>query len=269
MSADALLAAALHPAQSRPWPITARSGSRFRAGGVLCRRVFDEKIVEQLEVLYRSRDVLRRRKLVYEALGAQPGDSVLDVGCGPGFYSRELLDQVGPDGSVTGVDQSPQMLAVAKRRSEGFAGARFEEGDATALPVESGRFDRALSVQVLEYVADVQAALAEMHRALRPGGRVVIWDVDWATVSWHSEDPDRMARVLEAWDAHLAHPSLPRTLAASLRKAGFEEVRMDGHAFATADLSEETYGGAGAARDRAVCEAAGLARRGRLGGRAA
>jgi arsenite methyltransferase len=206
--------------------------------------VFDEKIVEQLEVVYRSRDILRRRKLVYEALGAEPGDRVLDVGCGPGFYSRELLDQVGPEGSVTGVDQSPQMLAVAKRRSEGFGNAAFEEGAATALPVEDSAFDRALSVQVLEYVADVPRALAEMHRALRPGGRVVIWDVDWSTVSWHSQDPDRMARVLEAWDEHLANPLLPRTLAASLRAAGFEDVRIDGHAFATTELSPETYGGA-------------------------
>ena len=206
--------------------------------------VFDEKIVEQLEVLYRSRDVLRRRQIVYEALGARAGEHILDVGCGPGFYSRELLDLVGSGGSVTGVDVSPQMLAVARRRSDGFANASFQEGDATALPVDSGRFDRALSVQVLEYVADVPAALAEIHRALRPGGRVVIWDVDWATVSWHSEDPARMARVLEAWDAHLADPSLPRTLAASLRAAGFEDVRTDGHAFATTELSEETYGGA-------------------------
>jgi arsenite methyltransferase len=206
--------------------------------------VFDEKIVEQLEVLYRSRDVLRRRQLVYEALGAQPGDRVLDVGCGPGFYSRELLDQVGQEGSVTGVDQSPQMLAVARRRSEGFGNARFEEGDATSLPVPSDSFDRALSVQVLEYVADTPTALAEIHRALRPGGRVVIWDVDWAAVSWHSENAARMDRVLKAWDEHLAHASLPRSLAPSLRAAGFEDVRMDGHAFATAELSEETYGGA-------------------------
>jgi arsenite methyltransferase len=206
--------------------------------------VFDEKIVEQLEVLYRSRDILRRRKLVYGALGAQPGESVLDVGCGPGFYTRELLDQVGEEGSVTGVDQSPQMLAVAMRRCEGFGNVRFEEGDATRLPVENGGFDRALSVQVLEYVADVPAALAEMHRALRPGGRLVVWDVDWATVSWHSEHPERMERVLKAWDAHLTHASLPRTLAASLRVAGFEDVRMEGHEFATTELSGETYGGA-------------------------
>jgi arsenite methyltransferase len=206
--------------------------------------VFDEKIVEQLEVLYRSRDVLRRRKLVYEALGARPGDRVLDVGCGPGFYSRELLDRVGPEGSVTGIDQSPQMLAVAKRRSEGFGNAAFEEGNAVALPVESEGCDRALSVQVLEYVQDFGAALAEMHRALRPGGRAVIWDVDWATVSWHSADPARMDRVLAVWDEHLAHPSLPRSLSAGLRAAGFEDVRMEGHAFATAELSQETYGGA-------------------------
>jgi arsenite methyltransferase len=206
--------------------------------------VFDDKIVEQLEVLYRSRDVLRRRKLVYDALDAQPGDRILDAGCGPGFYTRELLDKVGPSGSLVSVDRSAQMLAVARRRCEGHANVAFEETDVTDLPVESEGFDRALSVQVLEYVEDFGAALAEMHRALRPGGRAVIWDVDWATVSWHSEDPARMARVLAVWDEHLAHPSLPRRLSAGLRAAGFEDVRMEGHAFATTELSEQTYGGA-------------------------
>ena len=204
--------------------------------------VFDDKLVEQLEVLYRSRDVLRRRELVYAALEAAPGDRILDVGCGPGFYARELLDQVGPEGALAGVDQSPQMLAVAQRRCAEHGNVSFAEGDATSLPVESESADRALCVQVLEYVQDVEAALAEMHRAVRPGGRVVIWDIDWATVSWHSEDPARMARMLAAWDEHLAHPSLPRTLSASMRAAGFQDVHMDAHAFATAELTPEAYG---------------------------
>jgi ubiquinone/menaquinone biosynthesis C-methylase UbiE len=57
--------------------------------------VFDDDLANQLESLYRTRDVLRRRRLVREALGAAPGERVLDVGCGPGFYVAELLSQVG------------------------------------------------------------------------------------------------------------------------------------------------------------------------------
>ena len=70
----------------------------------------------------------------------------------------------------------------------------------------------------------------------------MVWDVDWATVSWHSKDPARMTRVLEAWDEHLAHPSLPRVLAPAMRSAGFEGVRMEPHAFATARFDPDSYG---------------------------
>ena len=98
------------------------------------------------------------------------------------------------------------MLALAAKRCEGHANVNFHEGGVTALPVADADFDRALSVQVLEYVADIPAALGELRRVLRPGGRVLIWDVDWATVSWHSRDPDRMQRFLHAWDEHLTDP---------------------------------------------------------------
>jgi arsenite methyltransferase len=205
--------------------------------------VFDEALANQLETLYRTRDVLRRRRLVREALAVAPGERVLDVGCGPGFYLAELADQVGPTGSVTGIDASPQTLALARRRTQGRGNVMLHQADATALPVPDAGFDAALSVQVLEYVADPDAALAELHRALRSGGRLVIWDVDWATVSLHSSDAARTARVLRAFDRHVAHPSLPQTLTARLRSAGFEGIGVQGHAFVTNDFLPDAYGG--------------------------
>jgi arsenite methyltransferase len=205
---------------------------------------FNEELAAQMEIVYSRRDILRRRALVHEALGAVPGDRVVDAGCGPGFYVAETLERVGPEGSVVGVDASQPMLALAAKRCEGHDNVGFEQGDVTALPVADADFDRALSVQVLEYVADVPAALVELFRVLRPGGRVLIWDVDWSTVSWHSADPARMERFLRAWDEHLTDPSLPRTLSARMRAAGFADVEMHAHPFVTDDLSEETYAGA-------------------------
>ena len=205
---------------------------------------FDGSLVESMEILYNRRDVLRRRRLVHEALDARPGERVLDIGCGPGFYVTELLDRVGPQGWVTGVDAAPAMLAVATKRSEGHSNTTLCQAGATELPVNDGDFDAVLSVQVLEYVPDVTAALAEMYRALRPGGRAVIWDVDWTTVSWRSDDADRMQRMLATWDKHLTHPALPQVLADHLRDSGFVDITVAGHAFVTLELTPEAYGGA-------------------------
>jgi ubiquinone/menaquinone biosynthesis C-methylase UbiE len=203
---------------------------------------FDASLVDQLEVLYRKRDILRRRSLIHAAIDVQPGERVLDVGCGPGFYVSELLERVGAAGRVVGVDSSQAMLAVAAHRCRDHANVALHEGDATALPVDDAGFDRAISVQVLEYVPDTAAALAELFRALRPGGRLVVWDIDWTTVSWHAADGARMETVLRAWDAHLSHPALPRTLAGRLAAAGFDDVRAEGHLFATTEYTDEAYG---------------------------
>ena len=204
---------------------------------------FDKRLAGQLESIYQARDMVRRRQLARDALGAAPGERIIDVGCGPGFYAAELLEQVGADGVVVGVDSSPAMLPAAAGRCLGRRNAGFLAADVTSLPLQESGFDAALCVQVLEYVPDVAAVLAGLHRALRPGGRLVVWDVDWATVSWHSGDPARMDRVLGAWDGHLAHPSLPRVLASRLRSAGFERVSVAGHAFASTHAGPDTFGG--------------------------
>jgi arsenite methyltransferase len=205
---------------------------------------FDAKLGEELEFLYRTRDVVRRRRLIRETLGAHDGERILDAGCGPGFFVADLLEDVGASGSVVGVDRSPQMLALAAHRLAGRGNVELHEAEVSSVPARDGEFDAVLSVQVLEYVPDIPGVLAEFRRVLRPGGRVVLWDVDWSTVSWHSESPARMQRALTAWDAHLSHPALPRTLAAQLRATRFEDVRIDGHAFVSTDLEPETYGAA-------------------------
>ncbi len=187
--------------------------------------------------------MVERRERVRDALDPQPGERIIDVGCGPGYSLVELAAEVGDDGRIVGVDSSADMLRVARRRCAGVANVELQEGNAAALPVADENFDAAISVQVLEYVADVTGALAEIARCLVPGGRIVVWDTDWSTVSWHSEDGRRMERVRLAWDEHLVHPSLPRTLASRMRDAGFRDVCFTGHASATSELSADTVAG--------------------------
>jgi arsenite methyltransferase len=205
---------------------------------------FDEQEAKHLEAMYEIGDARRRRALARAALAAAPGERILDVGCGPGFYCAELLAEVGESGSVTGVDSSAAMLALAARRCAGHDNVELLEGEAVALPVPDESFDAALAVQVIEYVAEVEEALAEFRRALRPGGRVLIWDIDWDTLSLYSGDAELTERVIRAWDEHLAHRTVPRTLAGLLRAAGFEEVSMTAHAFATLGQDPDSWAAA-------------------------
>jgi arsenite methyltransferase len=206
--------------------------------------VFDEEMAQQVEALYRIRDAAVRRRLVREKLGAQPGERILDVGCGPGFYCLELAEEVGEQGSIVGIDSSESMLSLAERRCKGLVQVGFKEGEALSLPVDDESFDAGFSVQVLEYVPDATAALREIFRAIKPGGRTLIWDIDWDTLSMQSADRERWERVDSAWDTHAAHEALPRTLAPRMREVGFTEVQMSAHNFSTIALDPETYGGA-------------------------
>lgn len=114
------------------------------------------------------------------------------------------------------------MLELARHRCSARRWAEFQLGNATELPAEDGSFDAAVSVQVFEYVADVEAALAETYRVLSPGGRAVVVSTDWDSILWHSGNRDRMRRVLAAFDEHCAYSNLPRMLGPKLRRAGFE-----------------------------------------------
>jgi ubiquinone/menaquinone biosynthesis C-methylase UbiE len=180
---------------------------------------FDEKQAKQVETTYMAPDIVEQRRATRALLALQPGETVLDIGSGPGFLADEMAAEVGPDGAVHGVDPSESMLAIARRRE---TRVEYATGDALALPFADGTFDAIVSTQVYEYVPDMPAALTEARRVLKPGGRLLILDTDWDAVVWHSTDRDRMLRVLEKWNDHLADPYLPRRLPRLLRDAGFE-----------------------------------------------
>jgi SAM-dependent methyltransferase len=107
------------------------------------------------------------------------GERVLDVGSGAGTDSLVAALMVGPEGSVTGIDMTPEMLAKARSGAAelGLGNVTFVEGEAEALPFADGSFDVVISNGVIDLVPDKDAVFLEIHRVLAPGGRIQIADV--------------------------------------------------------------------------------------------
>src|SRR5580692_5893346 len=163
----------------------------------------------KVEALYLAPDVVAQRERVLQALALTTDEEVLDIGSGPGLLAYAMAEAVGPKGKVCGIDVSGAMVAMAKKRCCDQAWTDFRKAEATQLPYPDDSFDAAVSTQVYEYVRDIPAALAELHRVLRLGGRAVILDTDYGSLVIHTEDRPRMERVLSAWNEHFVHANLP------------------------------------------------------------
>lgn len=202
---------------------------------------FDAAAAAQVERAYSTPDVAATRIAVYRAAHPVPGERVLDIGCGPGFLLRDLALAVGATGHALGIDLSAPMVEMAARRCEGLPQVTTQQGDAVSLPGAPASFDLATILQVYAYVTELDEALGALHRALKPGGRAVILDTDFAGVVWQSQDRARMQRVMTAFDAHVAWPDLPRVLPGRLRQAGFALERCEVAPIVTTTYHANTY----------------------------
>lgn len=173
-------------------------------------RIYDRRWASYVEASVR--ETLKRVDLA----GAR---EVLDVGCGTGTLLEAASSEM-PAARLAGVDLSPGMLAVARRKLGHRA--TLVAGSAERLPFRSRRFDVVLSASALHFWRDPSAALSEIHRVLRPRGRIAI--TDWCANGWIDRLRDLVLRRVEP-----AHFRVYRTweLAAMLTAAGFDDVRVE------------------------------------------
>jgi len=126
----------------------------------------------------------------------QPGDRVVDVGCGAGFDTVLAAGQVGPGGRVVGVDMTPEMVTKARRTADelGLHQVEIREGLAEQLPVDDGWADVVISNGVINLCPDKAAVFAEIHRVLRPGGTL-----QFADIANGNPVPDAALRDIDLW----------------------------------------------------------------------
>ena len=190
-----------------------------------------EQLAQILELRAADPQQAAIRDAYLDAVRFPEGARVVEAGCGTGAVSRALAQR--PEiAEVVATDPSPFFVARARELAAGLDGLTFAEADARDLPFEDGSFDAAVFHTVLCHVAEPGSALAAAHRVLRPGGRLVIFDGDYATTTVAVSPADPLQACVEATLATLVYDRyLIRRLPSLVAAAGFESLGSASHGY--------------------------------------
>ncbi|MFB4308442.1 methyltransferase domain-containing protein [Actinomadura sp. GTD37] len=180
-----------------------------------------ETLIALLDAADRMPGVADLRARSYELLGAGPGTSVVDVGCGAGRAVAELAER-GAD--AVGVDPSEQMIGVARAR---WPEADFRLAGAYELPLPDASVDGYRADKVFHILAEPERALAEARRVLAPGGRILLVGQDWDTIVVDSGDPALTRAIVHARADLVVEPRSVRRQRGLLLDAGFRDVTVE------------------------------------------
>jgi SAM-dependent methyltransferase len=182
------------------------------------------------------------RKALFDAAGFPMNAVVLEAGCGTGAVCRDLARRTGID-AVTGLDPSAGFLARARELAAGLPNLRFDEGDARGMPYADASFDAVVFHTCLSHVPRPEAALAEAHRVLRAGGRLVILEGDYATTTVAIGPEDPLQDCAEAAMAALVNDRwLVRRLPGLVTASGFALERVASHGYLQTEAPDYMLG---------------------------
>jgi arsenite methyltransferase len=171
-----------------------------------------------------------------QALAAmQQGETVLDLGSGAGFDCFLAARKVGPAGRVIGVDMTDAMLEKARGNAAttGLANVEFRKGEIESLPVDDNSIDVVISNCVLNLVPDKDQAFREIHRVLKPRGRLAVSDM-----AWEIEPSAEIRKDLEAIVGCIGGALVLDDYVARLKRAGFARVDVETHPEAVCKMVE-------------------------------
>jgi len=146
--------------------------------------------------------------LTYEQMHIQPGEKVLDVGCGPGSDTIPLAKWVGKSGQVIGVDYDAEMIAEAEKRAqkaEVNGWVIHKRADATILPFDSDYFDSCRCERLFLHLHEPMKALSEMIRVTKSGGWIVALDADWGSLSIDTSEIEIERRYVRFFTENMAN----------------------------------------------------------------
>jgi ubiquinone/menaquinone biosynthesis C-methylase UbiE len=159
------------------------------------------------------------------------GSLVVEVGCGTGAVARTLAETF-PTCRVLGIDPSPFFIGRAAQLGQGLPNLRFTEGDARQLPLAEESVDALVFHTTLCHVPELDAALAEASRVLRPRGTLAVFDADYASTSVANQPNDPLQSCIAACVEAIVHdPFLARKLAPSVNRAGFKVRSFRTHSY--------------------------------------
>ncbi len=171
-----------------------------------------------------------------DALSPQPGEVIVDAGCGDGLPALFIASRVAPSGHVIGIELNQERVekAIERIAARGMqAVASVQRGDIRSLPLPDDSVDAWLCRETLEYLEDPMLALSEAIRVVRPGGRVVANEADWDTLAYNASDKAAERKFVAVHADHGGGGSVDgrmgRRLLSLFREAGLADVRLEVH----------------------------------------